>query len=60
MTNSELIDFKPPVQQHHQHQLQHNREDTILHTTKRNRMSLKKEFPISKLLGTHDRIKLCR
>lgn len=60
MTNSELIDFKPPVQQHHQQQLQHNREDTILHTTKRNRMSLKKEFPISKLLGKHDRIKLYR
>jgi hypothetical protein len=46
MTNSEAIDFKPPVQQ----QIQ-QREAHILHTTKRNRMSLKKEFPISKLLG---------
>lgn len=46
MTNSESIDFKPAVQQQ-----QYNREDSILHTTKRNRMSIKKEFPISKLLG---------
>lgn len=61
MTNSDSIDFKPPVQfhqppphsaQHHLHpQLQSVREDEILHTTKRNRISLKKEFPISKLLG---------
>jgi hypothetical protein len=46
MTNGEMIDFKPPVQQQQQ-----SRDDNILHTTKRNRMSLKKEFPISKLLG---------
>lgn len=60
MTNSDSIDFKPPVQfdqpppaaLHHLHpQLQPVREDEILHTTKRNRISLKKEFPISKLLG---------
>jgi hypothetical protein len=55
MTNSDTIDFKPPVQfqqpQHLHPQLQSLREDEILHTTKRNRISLKKEFPISKLLG---------
>lgn len=62
MANNDSIDFKPPVQfhqppaaaQHHLHpQLQSVREDDILHTTKRNRISLKKEFPISKLLGKH-------
>lgn len=55
MTNGDTIDFKPPVQfqqpQHLHPQLQSVREDEILHTTKRNRISLKKEFPISKLLG---------
>lgn len=46
MTSSDSIDYKPAVQQHLQH-----KEDTLLHSTKRNRMSIKKEFPISKLLG---------
>ncbi|KAK4518484.1 uncharacterized protein ATC70_008702 [Mucor velutinosus] len=68
MANSDSIDFKPPVQfhqpppppaQHHLHpQLQSVREDEILHTTKRNRISLKKEFPISKLLATLEKDKL--
>ncbi|RCH79413.1 protein DBF8, partial [Rhizopus stolonifer] len=34
------------------------KDDTVLHTTKRNRMSIKKEFPISKLLATLDKDKL--
>lgn len=43
MTNSE-IEYKPIVQQPQQ-------QRDILHTTKRNRQNIKKEFPISKLLG---------
>ncbi|KAG2190606.1 hypothetical protein INT46_002026 [Mucor plumbeus] len=62
MTNIDTIDFKPPVQfqqpQHLHPQLQPLREDEILHTTKRNRISLKKEFPISKLLATLEKDKL--
>lgn len=54
MTSSETIDYKPAVQQP---QPQY-REDSISHTTKRNRMSLKKEFPISKLLGIYIKIVL--
>lgn len=53
MTSSDSIDYKPAVQQHLQH-----KEDTLLHSTKRNRMSIKKEFPISKLLATLDKDKL--
>ena len=49
------LETKPPVQLHHFNSIQFpiNREDTMLHTTKRNRMSAKKEFPISKLLGNN-------
>ncbi|CAO3609540.1 unnamed protein product [Mucor hiemalis] len=50
MTNSDIIDYRPPVHPH--------KEDTMLHSTKRNRMSIKKEFPISKLLATLDKDKL--
>ncbi|KAI8073666.1 Cut8 six-helix bundle-domain-containing protein [Thamnidium elegans] len=54
MTSNETTDYKPALQQ----QQPQYREDSILHTTKRNRMSLKKEFPISKLLATLDKDKL--
>ncbi|KAI9357216.1 hypothetical protein BD770DRAFT_345181 [Pilaira anomala] len=50
MTNSE-IEYKPIVQQPQQ-------QRDILHTTKRNRQNIKKEFPISKLLATLDKEKL--
>jgi hypothetical protein len=43
MTSSETLELRPPVQQ-----------DGLLHAIKRNRMCLKKEFPISKLLGKDD------
>ncbi|OBZ91432.1 Tethering factor for nuclear proteasome sts1 [Choanephora cucurbitarum] len=54
------VETKPPVQLHHFNSIQFpiNREDTMLHTTKRNRMSAKKEFPISKLLATLEKDKL--
>jgi hypothetical protein len=48
MTNNDTIEYKPPVQLSQQPSF---REDSILHATKRNRLSIKKEFPISKLLG---------
>jgi hypothetical protein len=52
MANSDTIEYKPPVQLPQQlSSPPHFREDNILHATKRNRLSIKKEFPISKLLG---------
>ncbi|CEP09158.1 hypothetical protein [Parasitella parasitica] len=62
MENGEIADF---IAQEHFSQSQHLNlqsqpvpEDDTLHTTKRNRMSLKKEFPISKLLATLEKDKL--
>lgn len=42
MTNNDNNDYKALIP---------TREDKVLHTTKRVRSTLKKEFPISKLLG---------
>lgn len=58
MTNDDMIEYKPPVQLLQQPISPHFREDSILHATKRNRLSIKKEFPISKLLATLEKDKL--
>ncbi|KAI8639799.1 hypothetical protein BD408DRAFT_420750, partial [Parasitella parasitica] len=62
MENGNIVDFKLQEQFQQPQQLnpqtQSLPEDETLHTTKRNRMSLKKEFPISKLLATLEKDKL--
>ncbi|KAI8967484.1 hypothetical protein BDF20DRAFT_917436 [Mycotypha africana] len=65
MTNSDNADCSyrsPPQQQHQQHSTTvHSYRDDYYgsyHASKRNRMSIKKDFPISKLLATLDKDKL--